>query len=167
NIARKTSSGPLTFTAGGQTVTADGYQVMWDGDPKTGAGTSSYQLSNIAIPESVVMAMDAAGTLKKIGYSALSFDLGGEGKFDVAADKVSFDYDIFFAGKDMGKLRLGGAAGEIPVLVMSELQKSEGSQDFTKLMPMVQGIQVNRLVLRFEDQSLTKRVLPLIAAMQG
>jgi hypothetical protein len=47
------------------------------------------------------------------------------------------------------------------------LQKSEGSQDFTKLMPMVQGIQVNRLVLRFEDQSLTKRLLPLVAAMQG
>src|SRR6185295_5529747 len=80
NIARKTSSGPLTITAGGQTVTADGYQVIWDGDPKTGAGKSSYQLSNIAIPESVVMTMDAAGTLKKIGYSALSFDLGGEGK---------------------------------------------------------------------------------------
>jgi hypothetical protein len=113
-------------------VTADGYQVTWDGDPKTGAGKSTYQLSNIAIPESVVMTMDAGGTLKKIGYSALSFDLGGEGKFDVAADKVSFDYDIFFAGKDMGKLRLGGAAGEIPVVVMSELQKVGGQSGFHK-----------------------------------
>ena len=34
-------------------------------------------------------------------------------------------------------------------------------------MPLVQGSRSAGCVLRFEDQSITKKILPLIAAMQG
>jgi hypothetical protein len=166
NIARKSTSGQITLTAAGQSVTADGYEVTWDGDVQTGAGKSTFKISNIAIPEPVVAKVDPVGTLKQIGYTTLSFDLGGEGKFDVASDKIGFDFDIYYAGKDMGTMKVGAAAGDIPMALMSELQKDQPS-DFAKLMPMVQGIQMSRLLFRFEDQSITKRLLPLAAKMQG
>jgi hypothetical protein len=166
NIAHKSTSGQITFTAAGQSVTADGYEMTWDGDVQTGAGKSTFKIANIAIPESVIAMMDPGGTLKQIGYTSLAFDLGGEGKFDVATDKLGFDFDMFYAGKDMGTLKLGAAAGEIPMVLMSELQKQEGG-DPSKFMPLVQGIQVSRLAFRFEDQSITKRLLPFAAKMQG
>ena len=165
-IAHKATSGQITLTSAGQSVTADGYEMTWDGDAQTGAGKSTFKLSNIAIPEGLIAKIDPTGTLKQIGYSSLSFDLGGQGKFDVASDKVDFDFDMFYTGKDMGTVKIGAAAGEIPVALMSELHKEEAA-DFSKVMPMVQAIQVSRFLLRFEDQSITKRLLPLAAKMQG
>jgi hypothetical protein len=167
NIARKASSGKITLSAAGQSVTADGYEMTWDGDVQTGAGKSTFKLSNIAIPESLITMMDPGGTLKKIGYTSLSFDLGGEGKFDVSTDKVGFDFDVYYSGKDMGIMKLGAAAGDIPMTLMAELQKQEAAPDIGKLMPLVQGIQLSRLIFRFEDQSITKRLLPIAAQMQG
>jgi len=166
NIARKSKSGQITVSSAGQSVTSDGYEVTWDGDVATGAGSSVFKISNIAIPESLINMMDPTGTLKQIGYSSLSFDLGGQGKFDVATDKVGFDFDLFYAGKDVGTLKFGAAAGDIPMSLMTEMQK-EAAMDVSKIMPMVQGIQMSRIVIRFEDQSITKRLLPLAAKMQG
>jgi hypothetical protein len=166
NIAHKTTSGPITITASGKSVTADGYEMTWDGDVDTGAGKSTFKISNIAVPENVIATVDPAGTLKQIGYTNIAFDLGGEGKFDVADGKLGFDFNLSYAGKDMGTVKLGAAAGEIPMALLSELRKDEVA-DFNKIMPMVQAIQLSRLLFRFEDQSITKRILPLAAKMQG
>jgi hypothetical protein len=166
NLARTTSSGPITFTSQGQTIKADGYEMTWEGDPQTGAGKTSFKLSNIAVPENVVAMIDPSGTLKQLGYGALAFDIGGDGKLDLASDKLGFDFDMFYTGRDMGTLKLGAAAGEVPLAFVGELQKREG-QDMSKLMPLAQGITVSRVTFRFEDQSITKRVLPLAAKMQG
>ena len=65
NIARKSSSGKITLSAAGQSVTADGYEMTWDGDVQTGAGKSTFKLSNIAIPPSLIAMMDPGGTLKQ------------------------------------------------------------------------------------------------------
>jgi hypothetical protein len=169
NIAKKMSSGTMTLTAAGQTFTADSYEMTWDGDPVTGSGKSDFKIANIAIPEAAVAALDPTGTLKQLGYSSLSFDIGGGGKFDVGAEKMSFDFDMFYAGKDVATIKVGAAAGEIPAALLAELQKLEGpaQPDPNAFLPLVQGIQVSRFILRFEDQSITKKVMPLLAKMQG
>ena len=62
------------------------------------------------------------------------------------------------------------SAGDIPLAVYAELQKMQdgGKQpDFNALMPQIQAISMADASLRFEDQSITKKVLPMIAAMQG
>ena len=168
-IAKKMSSGPMTLTAAGQTFSADGYQMTWDGDPVTGAGKTDFKITNIAIPETAIAMLDPSGMLKQLGYSSLSFDVGGNGKIDIGSDKMGFDFDIFYAGKDMGALKIGAGAAEIPMALIAELQKLEGQAqpDANKFMPLVQGIQVSRVSVRFEDQSITKKVLPMLAAMQG
>jgi len=113
--------------------------------------------------------MDPSGTLKQLGYSTLSFDIGGNGNIDIGAEKMGFDFDVFYAGKDMGTLKVGAGAGEIPMALVAELQKLEGQAqpDPAKFMPLVQGIQVSRVAVRFEDKSITKKLLPMLAAMQG
>ena len=168
-VAKKASSGKITLAVGGQTFSADGYEMTWDGDPVTGAGKSSFKMNNIVIPESAIAAIDPAGTLRTLGYSNLSFDVGGDGKLDIASDKMGFDFDISYAGKDMGTLKIGAGAGEIPVALIAELQKLDGpaQPDPNTFMPLVQGIKVSRITVRFEDQSITKKIIPLVAKMQG
>lgn len=169
NVAKKMSSGLITLAAGGHNFTADGYEMTWDGDPVTGTGKSDFKITNIAIPEAAVAALDSSGTLKQLGYSTLSFDIGGAGTMDIGSDKMGFDFDIAYAGKDMGTLKVGAGAGQIPLALVGELQKlkDEAQPDPNAFMPLVQGIQVSRVTLRFEDKSITKKVLPLLAAMQG
>ena len=169
NVAKKMSAGQMTLAAGGLNFTADGYEMTWDGDPATGAGKSDFKISNIAVPEEAVAALDSSGTLKQLGYSTLSFDIGGNGTMDIGSDKMGFDFDIAYAGKDMGTLKIGAGAGEIPLALVGQLQKlkDEAQPDPNAFMPLVQGIQVSRVTVRFEDKSITKKVLPLLAAMQG
>lgn len=169
NVAKKMSSGQMTLAAGGHNFTADGYQMTWDGDPVTGAGKSDFKITNITVPEAAVAALDTSGTLKQLGYSTLSFDIGGAGTMDIGSDKMGFDFDIAYAGKDMATLKVGAGAGEIPLALVGQLQKlkDEAQPDPNAFMPLVQGIQVSRVTIRFEDKSITKKVLPLLAAMQG
>jgi hypothetical protein len=169
NVARKTSSGPITLEAAGMTFTSDGYLATWDGDPATGAGKAEFKLANVLIPENVLATMDTSGMLKQLGYSSLSFDVGGNGEVSVAEENFGFDFDIFYAGKDMATIKIGAGAGAIPFALISELQGMEGNAqpDPSKLMPLVQGISISRVKMRFEDQSITKKILPMIAAMQG
>jgi len=169
NIAKKMSSGTMTLTAAGQTFSADGYQMTWDGDPVTGAGKTDFKITNIAIPETAIAALDPSGTLKQLGYASLSFDIGGNGDIDIGSEKMGFNVDIFYAGKDMGILKIGAGVGEIPMALIGELQKMEtaAQPNPNAIMPLVQGIQLSRVAVRFEDQSITKKVLPMLAAMQG
>jgi hypothetical protein len=169
NIAKKISAGTMTLAAGGQTFSADGYQMTWEGDPVTGAGKTDFKITNIAIPETAIAALDPSGTLKKLGYTSLSFDVGGNGDVDIRSEKIGFNVDIFYAGKDMGTLKVGAGVGEIPMALIGELQKLQttAQPDPNVIMPLVQGIQLSRVALRFEDQSITKKVLPMLAAMQG
>jgi len=169
-VAKKVSTGKVTIDAMGQTVTSDGYESTWDGDPKTGAGTFSTKVSNIVIPEGVISMMDQQGILKQLGYSGLTFDLTGDGKMDVNSGKLGLDYNFGLIGKDMGNLRFGFGVADVPIAAYAELQKSQQTgapPDFTAMMPELQSVLVNGLTFRFEDSSITKKLLPLIAAMQG
>ena len=169
NIAKKMSAGTMTLTAAGQTFSADGYQMTWDGDPVTGSGKTDFKVTNIAIPETAIAALDPSGTLKQLGYTSLSFDIGGNGNIDIGADKMGFNVDVFYAGKDLGTVKIGAGVGEIPMALIGELQKMEttAQPDPNAIMPLVQGIQLSRVAVRFEDQSITRKVLPMLAAMQG
>ena len=170
NVARKMSSGAITIEAMGQTVTSDGYESTWDGDPVTGAGSFTGKLANVVIPESAMAQIDPAGTLKQLGYAGLTFDIEGGGKMDIAGGKIGGTFNFAYIGKDMGALRFSVGAGDVPIAVYNELQKAQASgkePDFSALMPELQNVSLSGFTLRFEDNSITKKLLPMIAAMQG
>jgi hypothetical protein len=169
NVAKKMSASTMTLMAAGQTFSADSYEMTWDGDPATGSGKTDFKISNIMVPETAIAALDPSGALKQLGYSSLAFDIGGNGHIDIGAEKMGFDFDVSYTGKDIGKLKVGAGVGEIPTALLAELQKLDGpvQPDPNTFMPLVQGIQVSRVTFRFEDQSITRKVIPLLAKMQG
>ena len=169
-VAKKMSSGKITVTAMGQTFTTDGYESTWDGDLATGAGTFSTKISNVVIPEEALAAIDPSNTLKQLGYSGLTFDISGDGTFSIDGDNMGLDMNFAYAGKDMGALKFSISASDIPVAIYGELQKAQTTgkePDFSALMPQLQNVSFGGFTFRFEDASITKKLLPMAAAMQG
>lgn len=170
NIAKKISSGKIVVQAMGQTITSDGYESTWDGDPATGAGKFSGKLANVVIPESAIALMDPSGTLKQLGYSNLSLDFNVNGDMTMSGDKMGFSFSTGFAGKDIGALTMSGAATDIPLsayAALQEAQKAGKEPDFNAIMPDLMNVSIGSAALRFDDASITQKLLPMAAAMQG
>jgi len=170
NLARKIQSGKMTFVAMGQSYSVDGYESTWDGDPATGAGDFSMKVVNIAIPEQAIAMVDQGGMLKQLGYGGINLDLQSDGRLDIADGNMGLAFTFGLAARDMGALKFGMNAAGIPVAVYAELQKAQkdgNPPDVNALMPQVQNVSFSGFSVRFEDASITKKVLPMIAAMQG
>jgi hypothetical protein len=169
NISRKADTGPITVDIMGQNITSDGFQSSWDGDPVTGSGKTAAKLSNVKISEAAMAAFDQSGTLKQLGYPSLTFDLGGEGTINNDGANFGMDFDGYYAAKDMGTLKMGMAVNQVPLELIQKFKETEASTDpdFQAFMPQIQGINFGRLLVRFEDGSITKKLLPMAAAMQG
>jgi len=169
NIVKKLSTGPITVNTNGQNFTADGVEATWDGDPATGAGKSSMKVSNIAVPEAALAQIDPTGALKGLGYSSLAFDIEGAGDMTNDGTNFGFDFDTTIAARNMGNFKMGAAAAGIPIAAIHQLQQTEPGKepDMQALMPQLMNVQVGRVTFRFEDASITKKLLPMLAQMQG
>ena len=170
NVARKMSSGKITVSAAGQTFVADGYQSTWDGDPATGAGTFTFNSGNINIPAAALALVDSHGMLKQLGYGDLNFNLSGDGKLNIKGDKLGLSGNIAYGAKDIGTIKMSLGADDVPLAAYAELHKAQqaGKQpDFSALIPELQNVTVSSLTVRFEDASITNKLLPMAAAMQG
>ncbi len=169
-IARKMTSGEIKITAEGQTITAKGADMAWNGDPATGAGKSTMSLQDLVIPESALAVMDPTGQLKALGYKDLTFNATGEGEATVTGENYGMSGTFGFSAKDMAGLTFSFGASDIPIAVMAEMQTAQRAgrpPDFNPLMPQLMNVSLSGFKLRFEDASITKKVLPLIARMQG
>lgn len=170
SFARKMNTGKISFTASGQTVSVDGVDSTWDGDPKTGAGTFNLKVSNVTIPEPVLAVIDQGGLLKQLGYTSLNLDFTTAGDTKIEGEKVDYSFKLGIAGRDIAGINLSAALNDIPLGVYTAVLKaqSEGKEpDFTSLMPQMQDIVLSGASVRFEDASIVNKVLPMAAAMQG
>lgn len=170
SMADKASSGAIKITAMGQTITSDGYDVTWDGDSTTGNGKFDFTLKNIAIPAAAIATLDTTGQIKQLGYGDLSFDVAGGAEIKVTDDKFGFTSNISYSGKDIGTFKLAFDANDVPMSAVAELKKAQKEQrppDMSALMPQLMNVTFGNLQVRFEDASITKKLLPIIAKMQG
>lgn len=170
NVARKMSSGKVTVSAAGQTFVADGYESTWDGDPQTGAGTFSFDSGNVNLPASALALADQQGMLKQLGFGDLNVRISGDGKLDINKDTLGFNMNMAYAVKEAGTVKMSVGATDVPVAAYAELKEAQeaGTEpDFTAMMPQLQNVSVNGFTFRFEDASITAKLLPMIAAMQG
>ena len=169
-IAKKMTSGEIKITAEGQTLTAKGIEAAWNGDPVTGAGKTTMSFNDLVVPEAAMAIIDPTGQLKTLGYSGLTFNATGEGELTVTGDNFGMSGTFGLSSKDMAGFTFTYGANDIPIAVMTELQaaqKAGRAADFNMLMPQLMNVSLNGLKVRFEDASITKKVLPLIARMQG
>ncbi len=169
-VARKMTSGEIKVTAEGQSFTAKGIESAWSGDPVTGAGKTSMSLNDLVIPEAALAMMDPSGQLKALGYSDITLNMSGEGELSVAGDNFGMNGTFGISGKDMAGFTFSYDASDIPIAVMAEMQMAQKTgrpPDFNMLMPQLMNVSLSGFKLRFEDASITKKALPLIARMQG
>ena len=169
-IAKSMTSGEIKVTAEGQTFTARGIESAWEGDPVTGAGKSTTSFNDIVIPEAALAMADPSGQLKALGYSDLTLNVAGNGELTVTDTSFGMSGSVGFSGKDMAGIKFSFGASDIPISVMAELQTAQKSgrpPDFNMLMPQLMNASLSSMQFRFEDASITKKVLPIIAKMQG
>jgi hypothetical protein len=169
-IAKKMTSGEIKVTAEGQSFIAKGIETAWSGDPVTGAGKTTMSLNDLVIPESALAIMDPSGQLKALGYSDLTLNMSGEGELSVAGENFGMTGSFGVSGKDMASFTFSYGASDIPLAVMAELQTAQKSgrpPDFNMLMPQLMNVSLSGFKIRFEDASITKKLLPMIARMQG
>ena len=170
SIAKKMSSGAIKFSVLEYVITADSYETTWDGDPVTGAGKFTLNVGNAIIPESAVAAMDPTGELKKLGYNELIVSAAGSGELTVGESSFGLNGNLEYAVRDMGSVKMAFGASDVPTATVVELraaQKSGRPADLNALMPQLMNVTLGNFQLRFEDASITKKLLPIIAKKQG
>ena len=167
NVAKKSAWGKITVNAGGQSVSADGLTTTWDGDPVTGSGKSNMKLSNIFIPETLMAMADQSGMIKGLGYSTLSIDIGADIDLTNDGKNLAMNFGTYYAVKDVGTLHVGADVADISMALVAAAQTMKPGADASALLPQAQSMSFGNFKIRFEDSSITNKVLPLIAQMQG
>lgn len=169
-FARQMTSGPITLTAAGQTISVDSIDTAWTGDPATGAGKFSLKVNNVAVPAAAMALLDEGGMLKQLGYDGLNLDLTSDADIAVKGDNLDYSLALSLAGRNIGALGFTLALGDLPVATYAQMVKSQSEGkgiDFDKLAPELQNVSVGGASLTFTDNSITRKLLPLAAAMQG
>jgi hypothetical protein len=169
-FANKMTAGPITVTTSGQTVKIDSVDTAWTGDPATGTGKFSFKVSNVAVPETTLAMFDTGNMWKQMGYSGLSFDLSTDGDLSPTGDNLAYSFNLSLGARNVGSLSLNAAVDNLPVSAYAEMLKDQMSGkgiDFAAMSPQLQNVEVKGGSVRFDDASITKKMLPLIAAMQG
>ena len=169
-FANKMSSGPITITSSGQTVKIDGIDTTWNGDPATGMGKFSLKVNNLAVPEATLAAFDTGNMWKQLGYSGLNFDIATDGDLAPTGDNLAYSFNLSLGARNVGSLSLNAAVDNLPIAAYAQMLKDQMAGkgiDFAAMSPQLQGVEIKGGSLRFEDASITNKMLPQIATMQG
>lgn len=168
--AKQMSAGPVTVTAGGQSFSIDSLKTNWAGDPDTGSGTYTMKVDNIALPAALVAQLDPGGMLKQLGYGELNLDLATEGDLTRNGDKLGYAFNVGLTGRNMATLQMGASLDDVPLAAYVDVlqAQTEGQElNLDTLIPQLDNAVLKGATIRFEDASIFKKALPLIAAMQG
>ena len=169
-FANKMSSGPITITSTGQTVKIDSIDSTWNGDPATGMGKYSLKVSNLAVSGATLAFLDASNMWKLMGYDGLNFDISTDGDVTPSGDNLAYSFNLTLGARDVGALSLKAAVNNLPVSAYAQMLKDQMAGkgiDFAAMAPQLQGVEVQGGSIRFDDASITTKMLPLVAAMQG
>ncbi|MGH6874674.1 MAG: hypothetical protein ACREDW_06635, partial [Aestuariivirgaceae bacterium] len=147
-------------SAGGLSLEVGSIRASWQGDPDTGLGRTDFRVEDIHYPASAIRRSDPSGVvLALIGGGDLIFDLWGMAV--MTAEGGTFDSAL--SARSLGKFRVSGRfAGRSSDVVASAPIYSQS--DAVVPSPQLGPMTVSRLSVRFEDQSITGKILAMLAA---
>jgi len=169
-FADKMSSGPITITATGQTVKIDSIDSTWAGDPATGMGKYAMKVTNLAVSGATLAFFDTGNMWKQMGYDGLNFDISTDGDLTQSGDNLAYSFNLSLGARDVGAISLNAKVDNLPVAAYAQMLKDQMAGkgiDFAAMSPQLQGVELKGAAIRFDDASITKKMLPLVAAMQG
>lgn len=158
------------------TLSVDDVSVMRDGREMVGVARLSIENDDFveAYPRKFVMRVDdvvfdpsvapngaeAMTQLRSLGYEKLTFDFALDGTWD-DTEETARVAPLKITGTDIGTLELSLTLAGVSREVLDEMQKPEPS--FEQLT----GLAISDLRLRFDDSSVTNRILSAQAAEMG
>jgi hypothetical protein len=152
------------FRLGEYTATSEGGMALL---PKA----AKAKLSAVVIPRSILhITPDSSQIFDALGYSELVID--GEGEANHDEETGRYWGQGHFSVKDAGTLSLSDAIGgltadRLKAIMTPFAMTQSGEPDQAQVLAALGPVSVETFTLRFDDASLTKRVLPLAAKMQG
>jgi hypothetical protein len=163
STARRTSYNNLVFKHEDQVVTAGKFEITWRGDPITGSGSMNAKISDIVFSESVLSLMDTEGYLKKLGYNNLTLNVGWGGNLSNDGLHLDISGYAFCELVDIGTFTQRLNLMDIPIALVSTMQTMKPNDPTDKLMLQAGNLKFAGASLRFEDASITKKILPMLA----
>jgi hypothetical protein len=151
------------FSSGGTSLQFGLMEASWQGDPDTGLGQTHLRIDDIRYPASAIRRSDPSGTvLSLLGGGDLVFDLAGSG--GTTADGGAFDVALTL--RSLGVFRLAGRLAS-PILGVLASASGSSQSDATVPAPQPSAMMIKGFTLRYEDHSLTGKLLAMLAADQG
>src|SRR5205814_1371104 len=153
--------------AGGDLFKLDEYLATVEGGTTLLPKTAKAKMSGMVIPSSFLrMTPESAQIFDSLGYKEIAIEGEGEGDHDEATGRYSGQGRVTV--KDAGTLSLshaiGGLTNERLKAVMTPFVMSQsGGSDQDRLLAAAGPISLENFALRFDDASLTKRVLSVAA----
>lgn len=161
-LAREFAVPEAMVLVGDETVVLEDLRGTWDGDPMTGSGTSNFSARRIHVPAGVFEEGD--NPLAMAGYEELELSVSGTTTTAYTVEAVGFDLAMTINGRDVGSLIIELGADGIPLALFSAV---DTETDPDALMPFADTVSLKRARIRFEDDSLTGRILSLLAEAEG
>ncbi len=169
-LARKTVIPEIVVSFEGHDVPIRDVEYTFDGDPKTGSGDWTYQMGQLVIPANLLAQAEPDTPLAALGYHRLEFSASGTSSAKLHNDMISVAFDMNFTGKEMGTFRIELDVRNISTKLMQTIEylTTDGPVvNMPELMAMGQSIQIGKIRIHFDDDTLTDRVLSMLARQQG
>lgn len=164
-------SGFAAGLPGGEPLTLDNYEATMSGKYALLPEQTTARLKNLVIPHGLLAASpESAEVFAALGYDRLVLHVTGDGSYREAAGRYATSSKI--AVDDAGSLEIAYAIGaltpeRIKQLLTTMMAAPKGEPDPAAMMAAGGPIAFENFRLRFEDASLTKRLLAYAAKLQG
>jgi hypothetical protein len=157
--------GTAPFSIKRYSATSEGGSALF---PKRAQG----RIEELVIPETLLMAdPQAREVFTALGYNSLTIDLDGTATHE--ASSGAYNTKLALTTREAGTLKLDYGLGGLTEPVINQFftvvlnAPPQGDPDPAQIMAMMAPLTFNGLTLRFEDASLTKRLIGFAAKMQG
>jgi hypothetical protein len=151
------------LSSGGLSLEIGSIAASWIVDPDTGVGRTDLRVEDIHYPASAIRRSDPTGVvLSLIGGGDLVFDVLGTTM--LGADGGVFEAALTL--RSLGTLQITGKlAGRSPSVLASAPTVSQSDAEMPA--PAASPVMISGIAVRYEDMSLTGKLLKLLAKDQG
>ena len=171
HIGKFSISGVQAGAPGGEPFKLSEYAATTEAGTDLLPKSATSTVRAMTIPRGILRATpETAQIFDSLGYSELVVDSEGEATHDEASGRYSGHGRL--SVKDAGTLSISHATGGLTAERMKALTAllalpASGTPDTTQMLAAAGPVSIEGFTVRFEDASLTRRVLPFVAKMQG
>jgi hypothetical protein len=170
-IGRVALAGLVAGTPGMEPLHLESYEATFTGKYALLPEKATARLSSLKVPYGMLAATpESREVFDALGYRELVIHMNGDGSYDEATGsyQTSSRLSVDNAGALSLAYGLGGLTPErLKQALVPVFMANKGEPDPTLMMMAMGPITIDSFALRFEDASLTRRLLAYAARMQG